>query len=259
MGSSGYSFVNSFRTWLHHRRLRKANSQHGFTVVVNAHREGIYLGPSLRSTFEAAHPLLNKGIPVDLVLVMDRSDSLTRDVARRVLKDSPLPTRVIRLGVGDLGSARNVAVKAARLPWIAFLDGDDLWAVNWLLTVHGAIGQSGSNQKTIYHPRFNFTFQQVLGLLESPSQCDLDQPLATLVADNLWTSLACAHRSIFLAHPYPCNRLSEGLGYEDWSWNRRTIQAGFQHVALDGTCHFIRRRGGSLSRRSIQHDVLATP
>lgn len=259
LGLSRLVVSERLRTWLHHRRLRRRSSQLGFTIVVNGHREGSYLAAALRSAIEAAHPVLHQCIPVELILVLDRPDALTRSVARQVLRDCPFPHRSLHLRVGDLGLARNAAVRQAQLPWIAFLDGDDVWAPNWLEMVLQAISGHSEPRQLIFHPRYSFYFQQQEAVLHSPDQAELACPEALLVADNVWTALCCAHRDLFRSHPYQPNRLREGLGFEDWSWNRRVVQAGHRHVALSGTCHFIRRQSGSLCRRTEQADALATP
>ena len=259
MGFSRYSFVNSFRTWLHHRRLRKANPQHGFTVVVNAHREGTYLAAALRSAMTAAQPLLSQGVPVELLVVMDRPDQITSVVAQKILKKCSMPKRILRLNVGDLGLARNAAVKAARFPWIAFLDGDDLWAANWLTAARSILQGADNPDCLILHPRYTFYFELEHGVLHIPDQSELSHPLAQLVADNFWNSLCIAHDTVFKACPYNPKRLVQGLGYEDWSWNRHTVLAGFEHRGVDGTCHYKRQRVGSLCRKRDQADALATP
>ena len=259
LGLSRGAVLEQTRTWLHHRRLRRGSPQLGFTMVVNGHREGSYLVAALRSAIEAAHPVLHQGIPVELLLVLDRPDAITRSVARQVLRECRLPHRCLQLRVGDLGLARNAAVRQARLPWIAFLDGDDLWAANWLEMVAQAISGHAEPRRCIFHPRYSFYFQQQEAVLHSPDQAALACPEALLVADNVWTALCCAHRDLLRLHPYQPNRLREGLSFEDWSWNRRVVQAGHRHLALAGTCHFIRRQSGSLCRRTEQADALATP
>jgi len=259
LGLNRAALVALTRTWLHHRRLRRGNPELGFTMVVNGHREGPYLAAAVRSAIEAAQAVLHQGIPVELLLVLDRPDATTRSVARRVLGECRFPHRCLRLRVGDLGLARNAAVRQARLPWIAFLDGDDLWAANWLDTVLQAIKGHVAPRHCIFHPRYSFYFQQQEAVLHSPDQAELACPEALLVADNVWTALSCAHRDLLRAHPYQPNRLREGLGFEDWSWNRRVVHAGNHHMALAGTCHFIRRQSGSLCRRTEQADALATP
>ena len=104
----------------------------GFSLIINGHREGPLLATAFASVEEAASPLVVRGIPVELILCLDRSDKYTLEVAKILRQRARWPLRLLRLDHGDLALARNSAVRAARQPWLAFLDGDDLWAANWL-------------------------------------------------------------------------------------------------------------------------------
>ena len=49
----------------------------GFSLIVNGHREGPLLAAALASVEEAASPLIARGIPVELILCLDRPDRYT--------------------------------------------------------------------------------------------------------------------------------------------------------------------------------------
>ena len=237
----------------------KSNDCNGFSLVVNAHKEGSYLAAAIRSAIEAAKPLIDSQIPVEIILLLDNPDKITTSVAKKVLKECQFPKRTIRVNYKDLALSRNKAIRAAKFPWIAFLDGDDLWASNWLAVVHEAIQKSSNPLMEIFHPKYSFYFEQLHEVLHSPDQNQLKFPEALLIANNYWTALCCAHKTIFLNHPYKPNRLEKGWGFEDWSWNKRTIKAGYFHRSLPNSCHFIRYRGGSLGRLSVEANALPTP
>jgi len=230
----------------------------GFSLIVNGHREGPLLAAALASVEEAASPLVARGIPVELILCLDRPDHYTLAVAKILRQRARWPFRLLRLKHGDLAQARNSAVRVARQPWLAFLDGDDLWAANWLEAALALLQREETPEQLILHPRYNVYFPEP-GVLVSPDQGELDDPLGVLLADNLWTALSLAHHRVYRRYPYRPNRLMEGYGYEDWNWNLRTVAAGLQHRAVPDTCHFLRRQPQSLGQRSQALGVLVTP
>ena len=232
----------------------------GFSLIINGHREGPLLATAFASVEQAASPLVARGIPVELILCLDRPDKYTLEVAKILRQRAHWPFRLLRLNHGDLALARNSAVRAARQPWLAFLDGDDLWAANWLEAALALLQCDETPEQLILHPRYNINFPEP-GLLVSPDQAELDDPFGVLLADNLWTALSLAHRQVYRRYPYQPNRLQEGFGYEDWNWNLQTVAAGLQHRAVPHTCHFIRRcyKFQSLGQRSYNLGVLVTP
>ncbi|NBQ19119.1 MAG: glycosyltransferase [Synechococcaceae bacterium WB5_2A_257] len=230
----------------------------GFSLIVNGHREGPLLAAALASVEEAASPLIARGIPVELILCLDRPDRYTLEVAKVLRKRARLPCRLLRLKHGDLALARNSAVRVARQPWLAFLDGDDLWAANWLEAAMALLLREENPEQLILHPRYNIYFPQPEVLI-SPDQGELEDALGVLMTDNLWTALSLAHRRVYRRFAYLPNRLQEGFGYEDWNWNLRTVAAGLVHRVVPDTCHFVRRLPMSLSQRSQALGVLVTP
>jgi glycosyltransferase involved in cell wall biosynthesis len=232
----------------------------GFSLIVNGHREGALLAAACASVEQAALPLLTGGVPLELIICLDCPDSYTLNVAKNLKRRSCLPSRLLRISHGDLALARNSAVRNAKYSWLAFLDGDDLWAANWLEAALAFLQDSDNPEGLILHPRYNIYFPGS-GILVSPDQTEINDPIGVLMADNLWTALSLAHRDIYISFPYRPNRLEEGFGYEDWNWNQRTVVAGLQHRVVPNTCHFLRRESisHSLGQRSQSMGVLVTP
>jgi len=228
------------------------------SLVLNCHREGLLIAASFCSLEAAANQLALINIPIEVLICLDRPDTLTLETAE-VLRDRTLfPVRLFHVDFGDLSQSRNFAVEAAIHPWIAFLDADDLWSVNWLKAAIPYLQASDKPENLILHPQINLFFpEKYIHIM--PNQEELKDPLGILLADNVWDSLSLAHQNIYLKHPYRPNHLSEGFGYEDWAWNHETIQAGFIHRIVNKTCHFKRRSPNSLSKRSQELSVLVTP
>lgn len=65
----------------------------------------------------------------EVVCCADRyGDEGLAELFERTTADAPFTSRVIEVDGGTAGRVRNVGFAAARTPWIAYLDGDDLLA-----------------------------------------------------------------------------------------------------------------------------------
>ena len=101
--------------------------------------------PSYRSgkTIEdAVSSVLNQDVPLELILILDESDSATEETLKKYENDPRL--RVLR-NPARIGAAksRNRAVKAARGTYIAFLDADDMWAKDKLKKQMEVLSRTG--------------------------------------------------------------------------------------------------------------------
>ena len=217
-------------------------------AVVNAHREGNIIIPTLRSIHLAQQHARDAGLDCGVCVLLDMPDDNTRDIVEDWRGDD---WQVVISDVDDLGLARNDAVaRAEESRFIAFLDGDDLCSRNWLTDacVHASAYADGP---AIWHPAANFVFGT--GETYIYRHRDMDDPafsLPYLVLDNYWTALSFGERSIYREYPYMTTRLKGGWGYEDWSWNALTVGSGVKHKVVPETAHFIRRRRSSLLRET---------
>lgn len=221
--------------------------QYDISVVINAHREGLLLLPSLRSAAESVACAERFGLRCELIMTLDRSDELTLQMASHAesLFSSALNLRV---DLGDLGECRNIAVQNARGRYVAFLDGDDLFCSTWLRDAF-AFAQS-DERLLVLHPDFNLYFGHSPHVFK---HVDMDDPsfhLSVLAFTNLWTSLCFAPRDFLANCPYPKTDLANQIGYEDWGWNMRAIAAGASHLTVPDTFHVIRQKSVSLVRQT---------
>jgi glycosyltransferase involved in cell wall biosynthesis len=74
--------------------------------------------------------------PAEVVVVDDDSGDGTGDAVERRYGDR---VRVVRGRFGSAAAARNAGWRAARSPWVAFLDADDLWFPDKLETAGAAL------------------------------------------------------------------------------------------------------------------------
>ncbi len=209
------------------------------TAVVNLHREADGATPTIVSAWRAVEHARAAGIQTKLVLVLDNADRATVDVANGWVTRG---VQILPIDVKDLGAARNAAVRAARSDWVAFLDGDDLWGESWLSRAFASANSAGCDATfDVWHPEVNVMFGGAHSLLHHIESSDPDFSFARLRLHNAWTALSFVRRDHVEALPYPRNRLSEGFGYEDWSWNLEVLRRGGRHRVVPDTVHAIYR------------------
>lgn len=217
------------------------------TAVINVHREGYIALPALRSVLANVERAKVAGLRVETIIILDNPDDLTRNLMTSNRFEN---MRCIETPHADLGMARNTAVSLALGEDIAFLDGDDLWSRSWLLNARAFLLKQDRPEQSILHPSFNYMFG-ALGqspvFFHIPSNSPNFSP-DSLRTENNWTALSYARKSTYLEFPYEANRTVEGWGYEDWNWNMRTLAAGFEHLIVPETCHFIRQKARSMVR-----------
>lgn len=224
-------------------------------AVVNLHCEGPSATPSLVSAWRAAEAARQNGQSVQLVLALDRADQSTVALANEWADRG---ARLVECDEGDLGAARNAAANAVDTEWIAFLDGDDLWSENWLVSASEVAAQRHTTGADLFvlHPAVNVIFGDNHSLLHHRSSDDPSFSWTRFRLHNAWTALSYVRRDNLLQLPYPRNDLEQGNGFEDWSWNMAVLDRGGSHQVVADTCHFIRRsKGGSLlgaSQRALR-------
>lgn len=224
------------------------------SVVINAHREGLIATPSLRSVSRAKQFANAKGYSVEVIVVLDKADDLTRQVVKGW---DEAGVQVVELSLGDLGLARNHGVKAASGEFVAFLDADDLFGENWLGEALDAAAHDRRN--IIWHPEVNIYFGLHNHIFRHIDMEADEFDRLSLAAGNCWTSLCVARRDFLSKTPYPATDLSKRIGFEDWGWYRQTIAAGAIHKNVKGTGHAIRTKAGSLVKLTAASSAIPCP
>lgn len=215
------------------------------TAILNGHREGMTAVPSMESLKRTISHAEESGHAVEVIIVLDKADPITT----AVIEETKLPHhKVYHTEFGDLGLARNFAISRAHGEFIALLDADDLWGVDWLKKAIASACRR--TDKVVWHPAINIYFGAAKHIFAHVDMEDSDFEYTGLLIENYWTSLSFARREIYLETPYPKTDLKAGIGFEDWSWNMETICRGAVHKVVPGTGHVIRRKTFSLAQQT---------
>ncbi|MDP9257734.1 MAG: glycosyltransferase family 2 protein, partial [Actinomycetota bacterium] len=105
------------------------------SVVIPARDARATIARAVTSAAQQTQP------PLEIIVVDDGSTDGTEAVLRELPVVRPLIVRTAGIGVAG---ARNTGARRALGDWIAFLDSDDSWAVDFLAAASQAIARSPS-------------------------------------------------------------------------------------------------------------------
>lgn len=222
------------------------------TSVINVHAEGSIARATVESMLAAADYATQRDIPVRTLIVADRP---TRETLEAI---GEFRGRVLieQVNIGDPGLARNYAVQRVDTEFISFFDGDDLAGLNWLYQAYKTAMLDSTN---IVHPHYCIHFGKFEHITEIVPM-DGAFRKTYLVFANCFPPHNLCHSSIHRCVRYRKSDLAGGFGYEDWAWNRDTIQAGYTHAIAKNTVIFYRRkRFNSLNHDSAAQECLPLP
>jgi len=224
------------------------------TAVINCHREGLIARPSLLSVSKAKAHAQRLGFNIEIIVVADRTDLLTKFVIENWEEPD---VQILFVDNGDLGLSRNEAVMVASGEWISFIDADDLWGETWLSYALRAAKFDARN--IVWHPEVSVIFGAFQYIYRHIDMETDEYDAFSLCAKNYWTS-ACMVRRIFCYEvPYPRTDLEGKIGFEDWSWNLSAIGRGAIHKVVINTGHAIRKKEDSLVKRTTQAGAVPKP
>lgn len=230
------------------------------SVVLNMHREALYLRPTLLSLEACADEAHNAGITVELVAVFDRPDQDTLDVFYQTPLKAFFQVKDITIDAGSLGLARNAGIDLAEGEFIWTADGDDLVSKNAIIQLTHA-ARSVKNPKIVVLVDFLIAFGQPYHVARFFGSEWLTA--ADFVFQHSFVSRIFLRRSSFKAAPYIDLKLSTGFAYEDWDLNCRLFAQGHEFVVAPDTAIFYRqksngllRQANAVSSRLIPHNAL---
>jgi len=224
------------------------------SCIVVCHDESLLLVPTLRSVQASVDFARESGLTVDIHIVLDRADPATINAARANIEKG---TNFHEVEYGDLALSRNHGIRKATGEYIGLIDGDDLWCDSWVLDSY--LTAASEKRMCVYHPEYNFVFGNSEDhIFMHVDMEDPDFEFGAIFRSNYWTALSFAKRQYYIDLPFEKNRLSDGFGYEDWTWNYKIIGRGAIHKVVRGTSHYVRRKpkGSSLLSKTNLLDTL---
>jgi glycosyltransferase involved in cell wall biosynthesis len=215
------------------------------SAILNCCYEGLLLRRSLDSALRSitASSIADQ---CELIVVADSANKTTLGVLSEY--DDRIH-RVVRTDFSDLGLARNAGSEAAQGELLLFLDGDDLWSVNW---VGGAWSEYlKSPRETILHPLYCVFFGQRTEVLVHADWRDPHFDPRGLISHNHWIALCGVRQDLLTELPFPAADAKRRFGFEDWSWYANTIARGFRHRTVPQTAHFVRLKAVDSMQKSM--------
>jgi len=115
------------------------------SIVLNIHREAIFLKRTLLSLAEAADFARSKGACLEFVAVLDRTDDQTRQVLESFDLNTYQSTKIIEVDNGSLGLSRNDGIDQSSGEFIFTADADDLVSYNYFHDILALAQSRGKN------------------------------------------------------------------------------------------------------------------
>jgi glycosyltransferase involved in cell wall biosynthesis len=220
------------------RAASDASSGITLSVAVSAHAAGRLLRPTLRSVAASMNVLIERGVPCELLIVLDdATDETIREATSWQSKGRlGAPVRLVRATRSGAGASRNAAANGAKGRYVAVCDEVDLVSKNYFSSALAFL--SDSTAPVVVHPETVVSFggrTETWRVPPSEAVTHLD-----LIRDNPWPSASVALRSTYVEHPFEALAAGSGFGPADWLWNIHTVIAGIPHRPVPGTTLFDR-------------------
>ncbi|WP_238367978.1 glycosyltransferase family 2 protein [Mesobacterium pallidum] len=214
------------------------------TAIINVHREGALLVPTLRSLSLAREVAAKAGFDVRFDVVADRIDDRTQGVLDQFAE---VIDRVDHVDFGNLSQSREHGIRAAETDIVFLHDGDDLYSSNWYKAVGELVARGHFDLNTVYHTRLFARFGALYDVSKTPDSYAMSFDPHSLLVDWYFSNKCAFHRSLVSRYPLPPIDPARGIGNEDWSWSADTIAEGVRHMPLPETICFYRMKPHHLS------------
>ncbi len=214
------------------------------TAIVNIHKEGLLLAPTLNSLRLAKQKAVAAGYEIELLIIADKADAQTVTVAQKYLD---VIDRIIPVKFGDLGASREYGIAQAKNDWVFLHDGDDLFSSNWFTKFFEMQADGEINERTIYHTGLFARFGVEIDIRQMIDSWDARFHPLFLASEWYFSNKSVLNRKIFEEFPMPYNDKRIGIGNEDWTWSCHTINADIRHSYLPETICFYRTKSAETS------------
>lgn len=217
------------------------------SIILNIHREALYLRPTLLSLEACARDARAAGISAELIAVFDRSDPETLSVFNDTSLEGFHQIKTAEIDVGSLGLARNAGIELAEGEFVWTADGDDLVSRNSIVQLVKTADNHRDENVFIfleYLVAFGERFH-VVRYFDSNWLTPAD-----FAYQHPYVSRVFGKTKDFRNHQYRDLKVTSGFAYEDWDFNNRLIAAGYRLQIAPNTVLFYRQRRASLLQQA---------
>ncbi len=207
------------------------------SAIINIHREGALLVPTLRSLALAKKRAVEAGYTLEVLVVADNANEETLKIAEGF---DQLIDRIIPATFGDLGASREFGISEAAHDWVFLHDGDDLFSSNWYLQFFEIAKRGEIDERTVYHTALFVRFGNEQNIRQMIDSWDTRFHPLFLASEWYYSNKCVLNRKLFAETPMPYNNKFTGIGNEDWTWSCHTIHKEIRHTYLPETICFYR-------------------
>lgn len=207
------------------------------SAIINIHREGALLVPTLRSLALAKKRAIDAGFTLEVLVVADNANAETLAIAKDF---DDLIDRIVPASFGDLGASREFGISEAAHDWVFLHDGDDLFSSNWYLQFFEMAKRGEIDERTVYHTALFSRFGNEQNIRQMIDSWDTRFHPLFLASEWYYSNKCVVNRKLFAETPMPYNNKFTGIGNEDWTWSCHTIHKEIRHTYLPETICFYR-------------------
>lgn len=224
-------------------------------INITAHKEGYYLYRTLKAVDKMRLTAKKLNIKTRVSINLDNSNEITSNIAQEYSKKNT-DSIIYKNHFGDLSESRNFLISKSEAKYILFVDGDDLFTENFLCKAYETAETYGKpcvvSAEDIV--KFSDRIEPVIFRVEST----VAQPgiKTALFEINLYVSQNLVSTEIYKKVSYEQNR--GNYGFEDWHWNTKVVEAGYDFLVAEGTSFFYRQKPDdqSLLRQNINANTV---
>jgi hypothetical protein len=216
-------------------------------IVVPMRQEGRRADAALTVLGTAVRAAATRGISTEVVLVLDRADVATREVARRAASRrgalAAASVRLLELDLGDPGAARNRAIEATSAPIVGVVPTEVMVCEGWIVDALAVLRAQPST--TVVHPAVlvRYPVPRMVTVLRPSTEV----PAYALAARDYWPGASLGHRAAYVDQPAAETGGALDGATVGWHWNGETLAAGVPHLVVAETAQFVRVSAASLS------------
>ena len=216
------------------------NPTTSLSVVIPVGAAGRTLRPTIRSVMRALDTVAASVQGVELVLVTDDADEVTRHEVVRWEVMEPSRVRVVRTGALSVAAARDAGIVESSGTHIAIVGPTDLISSDFFSAALIKLDLLGANSAV--HPSLVIWYGKTNDLWRPASMETGDVTLPDALRHNPWPTIVVGHRSVFARLPYGSLEPIGAFDSTDWLWNLVTAGGGVIHATVPLTTAFQRTR-----------------